>query len=316
MIIVTGGAGFIGSNLVKALNQNGEDDILVVDDLTVGKKFANLASAHIADYVQQDDFRRRLTAGESFGPVKAVFHQGACSDTTEWNGELMLDLNFAASKEVFTWCQSHAVPLIYASSAAVYGAGQHFSEDEENLAPLNIYGWSKLLFDRWVARQRGDLAARVVGFRYFNVYGPGEGHKGRMASVIHHFRKQVADSGTVHLFGASHGCGDGEHRRDFIYVGDVVKANLWALDSDAASGLYNVGTGTARTFNDVARAVIAWHGSGTIEYIPMPDDLTAAYQAFTQAEVDHLRAAGFADAFTPVEDGVKRALDAEAQAVS
>ena len=308
MFIVTGGAGFIGSNLVKALNARGADDILVVDDLADGHKFENLAAAKIADYLDRHDFRERVRAGTDFGPVEAVFHQGACTDTTEWDGQYMLDTNFEAAKEIFAWCQGRAVPLVYASSAAVYGAASRFSEADDDLRPLNVYGWSKLLFDRWVARRRGDLTARVVGFRYFNVYGPGEAHKRRMASVIHHFDRQLAETGKVRLFGASHGRGDGEHRRDFVFVGDIARANLWAYESGIADGLFNLGTGESRSFNDVARAVIACHGHGTIDYIAMPDDLVAAYQAHTEADLSRLRAAGYAEDFTALEDGVRQTL--------
>jgi len=308
MFIVTGGAGFIGANLVKALNQRGHSDILVVDDLTDGRKFANLATAEIADYLDHDEFRAKIGAGESFGPVEAVFHQGACSDTTEWDGRYMLDNNFEFSKETYAWCRNAGVPLVYASSAAVYGASTDFREDGKGLAPLNVYGWSKLMFDRWLARQTPDPKMRAVGLRYFNVYGPGEAHKGRMASVIHHFDRQIRETGTVRLFGASHGYGDGEHRRDFVFVGDAVKANLWALETGRANGVYNVGTGASRSFNDVARAVIASRGRGTIEYIPCPDDLKAAYQAFTEADIGRLRRDGFAEPFVSIEDGVRLTL--------
>jgi ADP-L-glycero-D-manno-heptose 6-epimerase len=307
MLIVTGGAGFIGSNLVKALNARGRDDILVVDDLTDGRKFANLAGARIADYLDRAEFRQRIAAGEDFGPVEAVFHQGACTDTTEWNGQTMLDTNFATSKALFAWCQKRGVPLIYASSAAVYGGGTDFREEAADLRPLNVYGWSKLLFDQWLARQ-GERAARVVGLRYFNVYGPREAHKGRMASVVHHFDRQLRDTGTVRLFGASHGVADGEHRRDFVFVGDIINVNLWAFDSASADGVYNVGTGRARSFNDLARAVIAQHGSGRIDYIPMPADLAHAYQAFTEADISRLRRDGYAADFASIEDGVRKTL--------
>ncbi len=310
MLIVTGGAGFIGSNLVHALNARGRDDILVVDDLTDGRKFANLAGARIADYLDRAQFREMIAGGADFGRVEAVFHQGACTDTTEWNGQYMLDQNFAVSKAVFAWCQARAVPLIYASSAAVYGGGDDFREDAPDPRPLNVYGWSKLLFDQWLARQAGRTA-RVVGFRYFNVYGPREAHKGRMASVVHHFDRQLAETGTVRLFGASHGVGDGEHRRDFVFVGDVVAVNLWALESGRAEGVYNVGTGTSRTFNDLARAVIAVRGAGSIAYIPMPGDLADAYQAFTEADLARLRRDGYAADFLPIEDGVRRTLGAD-----
>ena len=307
MLIATGGAGFIGSNLVHALNARGRDDILVVDDLTDGRKFANLAGARIADYLDRAEFRERIAAGADFGPVEAVFHQGACTDTTEWNGQTMLDQNFAFSKALFQWCQAHETPLIYASSAAVYGSGDDFHEDAPDPRPLNVYGWSKLLFDQWLARQ-GERSARAVGLRYFNVYGPREAHKARMASVVHHFDRQLRDTGTVRLFGASHGVGDGEHRRDFVFVGDVAAVNLWVAERRPASGVYNVGTGASRSFNDLARAVIAAHGSGRIEYIPMPADLAAAYQAFTEADIARLRRDGYAAPFLAIEDGVKKTL--------
>lgn len=308
MFIVTGAAGFIGSNLIAALNEAGHDDILAVDDLTDGHKYKNLASTRIADYLDHTDFRDRVLGGDDFGPVKAVFHQGACSDTTQWDGRYMLDTNFTVSKELFAWAQARSVPLIYASSAAVYGASTVFSEDAADLRPLNVYGWSKLLFDQWVARRRDSLSARVVGLRYFNVYGPREDHKGRMASVVHHFSRQIEADGTVKIFGASHGFGDGEHRRDFVYVGDAAKVNLWACESATANGVYNVGTGTGRTFNDLAGAVIGFHGRGAIEYIPFPDDLTNAYQAVTTADIARLRRDGYQAPFVSIEEGVQKTL--------
>ncbi len=308
MLIVTGGAGFIGSNLVRALNARGESDILVVDELSDGKKFRNLSGAAIADYLDRDDFRERVRRGEDFRKVDGVLHQGACSDTTEWDGRYVLDVNFAASKELFLWCQARKIPLVYASSAAVYGGSTKFAETQSGLAPLNVYGWSKLLFDEWVKR-RGDLAAPVAGLRYFNVYGPQEAHKGRMASTIFHFDRQLRETGKVKLFGGSLGYGDGEHRRDFVHVGDVAAVNLWALGK-GVSGVFNVGTGTSRSFNDVARAIIAVHGRGAIEYVPMPDDLKDAYQAFTEADIGRLRAAGYIEGFAALEDGVRRTLAA------
>ena len=313
MFIVTGGAGFIGSNLVKGLNDRGEEDILVVDDLTDGDKFLNLVDCRFADYLDRDDFRTRIRAGESFGPVAAVFHQGACTDTVERDGRYMLDANYQTSKELFLWCQQNKTAIVYASSAAVYGASSDFREQGKGEAPLNVYGWSKLLFDRWLRRRWQTLAAPVVGLRYFNVYGPRETRKGRMASVIHHFSRQVAETGRLRLFAGSHGCPDGEHRRDFVFVDDVIGVNLWAANGSSASGIYNVGTGASNSFNDVARAVITWHGRGEIEYFPMPEDLTSAYQAFTEADIAQLRGAGYAGEFTPLEEGVRRTLDAEAQ---
>ncbi len=314
MFIVTGGAGFIGSNLVKALNAAGHDDILVVDDLTAGQKFRNLAGARIGDYLDRDDFRDRIREGADLGPVEAFFHQGACADTTEWDGHYMMDTNFEFSKEVFLWCQAKGVPLVYASSAAVYGTSTDFREEGAGETPLNVYGWSKLVFDQWLRRRIGEARVPVTGLRYFNVYGPGEAHKGRMASVVHHFDRQLRETGVVKLFAGSHGYGDGEQRRDFIHVGDIAKVNLWAAGRSGV-GVFNVGTGGSRSFNDAARAVIAWHGGRhLIEYIPFPDDLRAAYQAFTEADLTALRAAGYAEPFVALEDGVKQTLDARAQA--
>jgi ADP-L-glycero-D-manno-heptose 6-epimerase len=315
MFIVTGGAGFIGANLVHALNAAGHDDILVVDDLTNGRKFQNLAGARFADYLDRDDFRERLRDGESFGKVEAFFHQGACSDTTEWDGRYMMDTNFEYSKDVFRWCEQKLVPLVYASSAAVYGTSTDFREDGAREVPLNVYGWSKLVFDQWLRRQVGEARVPVTGLRYFNVYGPHEAHKGRMASVIHHFDRQVRETGKVRLFAGSHGRGDGEQRRDFVFVGDIARVNLWAAGR-TSPGLFNVGTGQSRSFNDAARAVIAWHGKGEIEYIPFPDDLRSAYQAFTEADLTTLRAAGYDGAFTSLEDGVRLTLGAGAGAAA
>jgi ADP-L-glycero-D-manno-heptose 6-epimerase len=313
MFIVTGGAGFIGANLIKALNDRGEDDILVVDDLTDGRKFGNLVDCSFTDYLDREDFRDRIRDGEDLGPVDAVFHQGACTDTVEQDGRYMLDTNYETSKEIFAWCQARQVPLVYASSAAVYGAANDFREGGEGERPLNVYGWSKLLFDQWLRRRWSGLTAPVVGLRYFNVYGPREGHKGRMASVVHHFSRQIAEKGKIRLFAGSHGYADGEHRRDFVFVEDVISVNLWAANGAGVSGIYNVGTGASRSFNDIAQAVIDWHGRGTIEYFPMPDDLTPAYQAFTEADLGRLRAAGYGQAFASIEEGVRRTLDAEAQ---
>jgi ADP-L-glycero-D-manno-heptose 6-epimerase len=267
----------------------------------------------LADYLDREDFRGRIRRGEDFGPVAAVFHQGACTDTVEQDGRYMLDTNYETSKEILGWCQARKVPLVYASSAAIYGAANDFREGGDGERPLNVYGYSKLLFDQWLRRRWSALSAPVVGLRYFNVYGPREAHKGRMASVVHHFSRQIAEKGKVRLFAGSHGYADGEHRRDFVFVEDVVSVNLWAANGAGVSGIYNVGTGASRSFNDIARAVIDWHGRGTIEYFPMPDDLKPAYQAFTEADLGRLREAGYAQTFAPIEDGVRRTLDAEAQ---
>ncbi|MGH8427459.1 MAG: ADP-glyceromanno-heptose 6-epimerase [Gammaproteobacteria bacterium] len=308
MIIVTGGAGFIGSNLVHALNTRGISDILVVDDLADGHKFANIGNAAIHDY---EDYERFLTAVESggiAGRIEAVFHQGACSDTTEWNGRYMMDINYRYSRILFEFAAARGIPFYYASSAAVYGAGTSFAEDPANEAPINLYGYSKTLFDRYVRRRQPEVRSPVAGFRYFNVYGPRETHKGRMASVAWHFHRQLVESGRCRLFAGSGGYGDGEQRRDFVYVDDVVAVNMWFLECIGRSGVYNVGTGRSQSFNDVAHVAIAHHGRGDIEYIPFPDDLRGRYQSFTEADLGRLRATGCDVAFRPVEMGVAEYL--------
>jgi ADP-L-glycero-D-manno-heptose 6-epimerase len=316
MIVVTGGAGFIGSNLARELGRRGYGEIVVVDDLTDGRKFANLVGCDIADYFDKDEFLSRLKNG-SLGKIEAVFHQGACAVTTEWNGRYMMETNYRYSVELFEWCVAKRVPLVYASSAAVYGASTEFAENDPSvLRPLNVYGYSKLLFDSYVVRRQaerggGRRRARVpiVGLRYFNVYGPGEAHKGAMASVAYHLNGQVAATGEARLFEGSDGYAAGEQRRDFVYVADVVDVNLWCLDR-GVSGVLNVGTGASATFNDVARAIIAWHGRGTIRYIPFPDELKARYQSFTEADIRALREAGYVAPFRDVSTGVKHYLDA------
>jgi ADP-L-glycero-D-manno-heptose 6-epimerase len=318
MIVVTGGAGFIGSNLVRELNARGHDDIVVVDDLTDGRKFVNLVGARIADYFDKDEFLERLRGG-SLGKLEAVFHQGACAVTTEWDGRYMLQTNYRYSVELFEHCFAKGVPFIYASSAAVYGASTVFKENDPAAErPLNVYGWSKLLFDAYVRRRlaerRGGRGAKrrapVVGLRYFNVYGPGEAHKGPMASVAFHLHGQVASSGEARLFEGSGGYAAGEQRRDFVHVGDVVDVNLWFYERGKVSGVFNVGTGASATFNEVANAVIAWHGKGAIRYIPFPEALKSSYQSFTEADISALRAAGYTRAFRGVRAGIKDYLDA------
>ena len=310
MIIVTGGAGFIGSNIVKALNARMHSDILVVDNLSSGVKFKNLADCEIADYLDKEDFIARIAAGDSFGGnVEAVFHEGACSSTTEWDGRYMMRNNFEYSKTLLHWCLNNKVPYIYASSASVYGAGRVFKEIREHEEPLNVYGYSKFLFDQYVRRLLPTAQSQIVGFRYFNVYGPREQHKGSMASVAYHLDGQVKDTGKVKLFEGCDGYDDGEQRRDFIYVGDAVDVNLWFLDNPDKSGIFNVGTGRSQPFNDIARAVIAWHGRGELEYVPFPDHLRGRYQSFTEADISALREAGYKKAFKTVEQGVELYLE-------
>jgi ADP-L-glycero-D-manno-heptose 6-epimerase len=310
MIIVTGGAGFIGSNLVRALNRRRLRDILVVDDLTDGRKFVNLLGCDIADYWDKALFSERLRAGLIERP-EAVFHQGACAVTTEWDGRLMMDTNYRFSTELLDFCLRERVPLIYASSAAVYGASTVFKENDSSAErPLNVYGYSKLLFDRYVRRHLPDVRSQVVGLRYFNVYGPGEAHKGPMASVAYHLNRQVAQEGEARLFQGSGGYEAGEQRRDFVHVDDVLRVNLWFYEHRDVSGVFNVGTGASAAFNDVAHAIIDWHDAGKIRYIPFPEELKARYQSFTQADISALRAAGYDAPFADVRSGVRAYLDA------
>jgi ADP-L-glycero-D-manno-heptose 6-epimerase len=309
VIIVTGGAGFIGSNLVRALNRVGHTDIMVVDDLRDAHKVLNLSDCRIDDYVDMHEFLARIAGDQQPGPkIEAIYHQGACTDTTEWNGLLMMRQNYEYSKQVFAFATGRGIPLVYASSASVYGAGREFRVSEDCERPINVYAFSKLMFDRFVRQNMAGVRSPVVGLRYFNVYGPGEVHKGRMASVIHHFNEQLKSGDEIALFTGSDGYGDGEQRRDFIHVDDVVAVNLWA--ATARSGIYNLGTGQARSFNDMARAVLAFHGRGAIRYVPFPDHLRGSYQSFTEADLTGLRAAGYAGTFLPIEAGVQRYLAA------
>lgn len=309
MIIVTGGAGFIGSNIVKGLNARGHSDVIVVDDLTDGHKFRNIAGCQIADYLDKDNFRKRILAGETFGDVSALFHEGACSATTEWDGRFVMDNNYEVSKELLWYCQAHKIPFIYASSAATYGAGTEFAEDPANEGPINVYGYSKWLFDDYVRRHADALTSQVVGLRYFNVYGPGEAHKDAMASVAWHLNNQIMKDNEVRLFEGSDGYGNGEQRRDFIHIDDVVAVNLWFWEQAKTNGIFNVGTGRSQPFNDVANAVIAWHGKGKLRYIPFPDHLKGSYQSFTEADLTRLRDAGYDSSFMTVEEGVRAYLD-------
>lgn len=310
MIVVTGGAGFIGSQLVSGLNKAGRTDILVVDDLKDGKKFENLVVNDVADYLDKSDFRRAIADEEKLcDKIKFVFHQGACSTTTEWDGQYMMDNNYSYSKELLHFCLERSIPFIYASSAAVYGVNTSFSEETENEQPVNVYGYSKLLFDNYVRKLKSEIKSQVVGLRYFNVFGPREAHKKSMASVVYHFNKQIKESNELKLFEGSHGYADGEQLRDFIFVDDVVNINLWMMEHNEVSGIFNVGTGKANSFNDVANLVIKKHGKGKLGYIPFPERLKGSYQAFTKANLDQLRDTGCKYEFTSLEDGVNAYLD-------
>lgn len=318
--VVTGAAGFIGANLVKGLNARGITDIIAVDDLTQGDKFRNLVDCRISDYVDKDEFLARIKAGGYRRGIKAVLHQGACSDTTASDGRYVMDTNYAYSCTLLDFCAAEMIPLIYASSAATYGALTGFREQPDCEGPLNVYGYSKLLFDQRV-RRLPPGGPQVVGLRYFNVYGDREQHKGRMASVAYHFFNQYRAEGHVRLFEGSGGYGNGEQRRDFVSVEDVVRVNLHFLQNGGQSGIFNCGTGAAQSFNDVAvatvnacrmaagEAVLAlaeMQGKGIIRYIPFPGDLQGKYQSYTQADLTALRAAGYAAPFLTVEQGVAR----------
>jgi len=314
MIVVTGGAGFIGSNLVKALNARGREDVLVVDDLSDGTKFVNLADCTLGDYLDKDDFIARVRAalnGETshLPPIEAIFHEGACSDTTEWDGRFMLENNFEYSKVLLHFCQREGIPFLYASSAATYGGSEVFFEAAEHEKPLNVYGYSKLLFDQYVRARHDDFTSQVVGFRYFNVYGPREQHKGKMASVAYHHHTQICAGQNVKLFGAWEGYEAGMQSRDFIYVGDVVDVNLWFLDHPEASGIFNLGTGRAEPFKAIGETVVDYYGRGGIEYIDFPEELKGRYQSYTRADISRLREAGYDREFRTVAEGVREYLE-------
>lgn len=325
MIVVTGGAGFIGANIVKALNDAGTRDVVVVDNLEKADKFRNITDCEIADYVDKRGFLAQIARGEwAKRRVKAIFHEGACSDTMEHNGLYMMQNNYDYSKALLHFCQSRRIPFLYASSASVYGAGTTFKESREFEAPLNVYGYSKFLFDQYVRAMFAKRTAQIVGFRYFNVYGPRERHKGRMASVAFHFFNQYRADGRVRLFEGSGGYADGEQRRDFVSVEDVTAVNLFFLRNPKKNGIFNLGTGRAQTFNDVAVATVNrlreregksrlsladLQTQKLIEYIEFPAALKGKYQSFTQADMSALRKAGYKRPFLTVEEGVGRYVD-------
>ena len=323
-IVVTGAAGFIGSNIVKALNERGETSILAVDNLSRADKFRNLADCDIADYLDKEHFRAALDAGTFDGDLAAILHQGACSDTMHTDGRYMMENNYRYSADLLAYCQAESVPLIYASSAAVYGAGPVFKEGRENEHPLNVYGYSKFLFDQVVRRRWDENTAQVVGLRYFNVYGPREEHKERMASVAFHCFNQYRETGKVKLFEGSGTYAAGEQRRDFISVEDAVKVNLYFLDNPKKTGIFNCGTGASQTFNDVAVATVnalrAKAGEnplsladltrqGVIEYAPFHAGLKSKYQSFTEADLAELRSTGYDAPFFNVQTGVARYVE-------
>ena len=316
--VVTGAAGFIGSNLVKALNKKGITNIIAVDDLQQGDKFKNLVDTEIADYLDKEEFLARILGGDFDTAIEAILHQGACSDTMEHNGQFMMENNYRYSLSLLDFCTQQDVSFLYASSAAVYGGGKVFKESREFESPLNVYGYSKFLFDQ-VVRKLGSTSSQVAGFRYFNVYGPNEQHKGRMASVAFHHFNQYQETGRVKLFAGCDGYANGEQRRDFVFIDDVVKVNLFFLENPQLSGIFNLGTGRAQSFNDLAVATVnacraaqgqaalslnALVEQGILEYVDFPDALKGKYQSFTQADISQLREAGYDEAFADVETGV------------
>lgn len=307
MIIVTGGAGFIGSNLVKGLNERGYKDILVVDNLTNADKCRNLVYVDIKDYVDKQDFLSDLKAGKyNHESIEAVFHEGACSDTMEYNGKYMMENNYQYSKELLHFCLARKIPFMYASSASTYGNGKNgFKAEPACEEALNVYAFSKLQFDRYVRKTVPESASQVVGLRYFNVFGPQENHKGRMASIVYQLYRQMEEQGLIRLFEGTEGYANGEQKRDFIYVKDLVKVNLFFFDHPELSGVYNCGTGKANSFNEVAKSVIDVFGKGHIEYVPFPETLKGKYQSFTQADDAKLLAAGYDQGFHSLEAAVK-----------
>jgi ADP-L-glycero-D-manno-heptose 6-epimerase len=331
-VVVTGAAGFIGSNIIKSLNARGITNVIAVDDLTEGDKFRNLADLQIADYVDKDVFYDLFAEG-AFGKVEAVFHEGACSDTMESDGKYMMENNYTTSCSLFNTCQQAGTRLLYASSAATYGGSDTFRETPEFELPLNVYGYSKLLFDQRIRLECGNtfkkFKRQVVGFRYFNVYGPREQHKGRMASVAFHQFNQFNAEGKVKLFGEYGGYAQGAQMRDFVFIDDVVAVNLWFFDHPTQSGIFNLGSGRAQPFNDVALSVVnamrtnkgdatldlaGAAQAGLIEYVPFPDALRGKYQCYTQADLSNLRAAGCDHVFADVQTGVTQYIATLAKA--
>ena len=308
MIIVTGSNGFIGSNLIKTLNSLGFKNILAVDDSTLENQI-NISDCDVEDSISIKEFSKKLNKGTLQKKVDYIFHQGACSDTTEWDCDFLLKNNFYFSKDILEFCLQNTIPLVYASSASVYGNEGNFKEERENERPINLYAYSKYIFDQLVRSNLNKLSSQVVGLRYFNVYGPRESHKKNMASVAFHMHQQLSKGKDIELFGEYDGFKAGKQSRDFIYVDDVIDVNIWFMRNQNASGIFNVGTGKSQTFDEVADAVIKWNKKGKISYIPFPENLKGSYQSYTQADISKLRECGYEKPFRDVQSGVKSYLD-------
>lgn len=316
MIIVTGGFGFIGSNIVKAILRRSNKEVIAVDNLSDGRKFRNLQNAEIADFYSISEFNERLRKDNFPRKVECIIHMGACSNTTVWDGNYLIENNYNQTKAIFEYSVSRDIQLIYASSASVYGLGERgFSEDPVCENPINMYAYSKWLFDQYFRRwqESAGKRAKVVGLRFFNVYGHGESFKGRMASTIHKFTDQIIDDGVCRLFDGNGLVENGGHRRDFVFVDDISKLALWLLLNDQVSGIFNVGSGVSRSFNDVASIIIKTLEKGRIEYIPFPSDLVGSYQANTCADLSSLRAAGYDADFSGLELGIRRFLTSRSE---
>ncbi len=308
MIILTGGAGFVGSNLLSALNARGMTDALVVDRR--GDSFRKLSDLRFSDFMQPGEFAQALGRKALPQRIEAIFHQGACADTTCDDARYMIENNFTFSKLILNFALSNKIPMVYASSAAVYGSSSAFAPSRENERPLNLYALSKLAFDNHVRCVAAKSESTVAGLRYFNVYGPRESHKGKMASMVYQLYRQLKESGRARLFVGSDGYADGEQRRDFVFVDDIVRVNLALAEGPVRRGVFNVGTGHSRTFNEVANTIISQLGTGAIDYVPFPPNLVDKYQSFTQAELSELREAGYTEPFSTLENGIAQSIDA------
>lgn len=305
MIIVTGGAGFIGRNLIARLNKIHKKNILVVDNLRNGKKYKNLIGLNILDYVDKTSFINKLLTGSYINKIKSIFHQGACTNTCEWNGKYMMDNNYQYSKDLFNYCVQHTIPFIYASSAAIYGKRMHtpYNNNNQPEKPVNIYSYSKYLFDQYVQKKLIHIKSQVCGLRYFNVYGPYESHKNNMASIIYKIYEKITDNKKPILF-----IGSKNFKRDFIHVDDIIDINLWIWKNNI-SGIYDCGTGTPNSFESVANIVLKFFNKKIVQYVPMPHSLKNCYQIFTTANTLQLKKIGYNHSFIKINDGINRYLN-------